>query len=129
MDHPVEAACKLLACPSADKPRRQIPQMAHHLPKQLFGQDGVALPVGIGQIVARRRRRSSERRERPGVELERITDIVEANAMGQLRITQADHMTPRCEGPSLLIDSRFSRQLGHKMLRNIVAGLAQNGEF
>ena len=34
--------------------------------------------------------------------------------MGELRVNQRDHMTPRTESAGLFIDPGFPRQLGHQ---------------
>ena len=46
------------------KVRGQRLQMRQHFPKQLFGQSGIPLPVGMGKPVLARRRRAANRRQR-----------------------------------------------------------------
>ena len=126
---PLESARKTLGGFATDKLRREIAQMFIHRPEQLFGHRRVAHLVGVREIVARGRGRASNRRQRPGVKLQRIADIVEPNAMGHLRVAEADDMAPLIKGASLLIDPSLPSQLGHQVVGNVVAKLTDNGEF
>ena len=58
-----------------------------------------------------------------------ITDIIESDAVSQLRIEQRNHMTPRAEGADFLFHSRFASQLGNQKLGNEVANLPQQIQF
>lgn len=49
--------------------------------------------------------------------------------MTQLCIAQADHVAPRTESATLMINPCFPCQLGHKMRRNVLEKLVQNGQF
>ena len=49
--------------------------------------------------------------------------------MTQLCIAQADHVAPGTKGPALIINPCFPCQLGHKMGRNMLEKLVQNGQF
>jgi hypothetical protein len=46
-----------------------------------------------------------------------------------LRVAERDNMAPLIIGASLLIHSGLPGQLGHQVVGNIVAELAENGEF
>src|SRR6266508_2450139 len=63
------------------------------------------------------------------MQLQRIAQIVQADAMGQLGIEQADHVTPRFEGARPLLRAGIPRNSGDLMRRNVVANLAQNVEL
>ena len=66
----------------------------------------VAVFVGVGQVVAGGWRGAAQRRERPGIESEGITDVVEADGVGQLREEQRDDVTPRRKRAGFRIDLR-----------------------
>ena len=76
VNRPFEFPSKPLGRFATDKPRREIPQMFILRPEQLLGHYRVAHFVGVGEIVTRGRSRTPNRRQGPGVELKRITDIV-----------------------------------------------------
>jgi hypothetical protein len=61
--------------------------------------------------------------------LEGVTDIVESDAMSHLGVAERDNMAPLVIGASLLIHSGLPGQLGYQVAGNIVAKLAENGEF
>jgi hypothetical protein len=63
--------------------------MIHHLPKQLLGHLGGSLPVGVGKPVAAGCPRTANVNQRTRVQLEGITHVIQADAMGQLRIAIA----------------------------------------
>ena len=115
--------------PPGHKSGRLFAQVIHHLPKQLLGHLGRSLPVGIGKPVAAGRARTANSRQRARVQLQGITHVIQANAMGQLRIAQAHHMAPRAEGPCLLLHACLSGQVRDPMGWNIVAELTENCEF
>ena len=100
-----------------------------HRPEQFLGQDRVAHFVGVRQIVTCRRGRTPDGRQRSGVELQRVADIVEPDAMGHLRVAKTDDVAPLIEGASLLIVARLPSQLRHQVVGNIVAKLTDNAEF
>jgi len=58
-----------------------------------------------------------------------ITNVVESDAMGELRVDQRHHMTPRTEGAGSFIHFCFTGNLGHQKLRNEVANLPQKISF
>ena len=76
-------------------------------PEKFLGHLTGANLVGVRKIVARRRRRSPDAGQGAGVEPQRVANIVEPDAMSQLREEQREDVTPRFEGPGFLFSSRF----------------------
>src|SRR5271165_6219402 len=60
---------------------------------------------------------------------QRVTDVVQADGVGQLREEHADHMTPCTEGSRHGIHAGLARKLTDKMGRNEIAKLPQNSEL
>jgi hypothetical protein len=56
---------------------------------------------------------------------QRIANVVEAQRVGELRIYQAEHMTPRIEGPALFLHRMGAGQLRDQMIGNQIAKLPQ----
>src|SRR5947209_20408803 len=83
---------------SSAKAGRKGLEVLEHRPEQPFGQRRVAMFIGVGKGVATRRGCPAQGRKRPAVQPQRVTDIVEANRMGQLRKEHADHVTPGTKG-------------------------------
>src|SRR5664279_6319682 len=81
------------------------------------------------KIVPRRRGSPTNGRERTGVKLQRVANVVEAQTVGQLRIAQTDHMTPRAKGSGLLVHSSLVGQARHQVGWNVIADLTQNREL
>ena len=115
-----------LAC---SKSRSNALQMPERRPKKFFRHLRISNFVGMRKVITTRNRRSANRRKRTRMQFQGVTDIVESNAMSQLRIQQRNHMTPRTEASSTIFNARLFRQLGCKITRNHVANLFQNGEF
>src|SRR6266566_5305385 len=128
MDHPLETKGKP-GPPTAAKAGTQTLQMFQSLPKQFFGQRRFALPVGVGKGIALGRGGAANRRQRTGMQLQSIADIVQSQAMCQLRIEQRDDVTPRFKGSRLLLHLCLPGQLRYQMIRNPVANLAQNRQL
>jgi hypothetical protein len=61
--------------------------------------------------------------------LQRITDIVEPDAMGHLRITATDDVTPRIKRASLFIHAGLPRATGQQVVGNIAANLTDHRQF
>ena len=57
-----------------------------------------------------------------------VTDIVEAQGVGELGVDQAHDMAPGAEGAGLVGDAGVARQLGDQVRRNQIAELAQERE-
>ena len=128
MDQAFEAEGELRAAATAEGGVQGL-QMFQHRPKELFGHFWIARAVGVRKRVLGRRCRTAQCRQRPGVQPQRITDIIEAEAVGELGIKQADNVTPRSEGAGLIFHAGRACQSRHQMRRNEVAKLAQQREF
>jgi hypothetical protein len=63
------------------------------------------------------------------VQPQRVTHVVEAEAVGDLGIEQADDVAPRAERAALIFHAGFARQTRHQMWRNEVANLPQEREL
>ena len=129
VDLPLELPQKLLSRSPAYEARREVTQVLELFPEQGLRHRRVAHLVGMGEVVPRWRRGGAYRRERTGVELQTVADIIEAQGMRQLRIAQADRMTPGAECPRFLVHAGLVGDLRHQVGRNVVADLTQNGEF
>src|SRR4051794_18201 len=114
--------------PSAKAGRKRL-EASEHRPEQPFGQRRVALFVGVGKVIAARRGCPAQGRKRPAMQPQRVTDIVEANRMGQLRKEHADHVTPGTEGSRLGIHAGLARKFRDEMCWNQIAKLSENREF
>jgi hypothetical protein len=60
------------------------------------------------------------------VQLKRIAQIIESNAVRQLGVAQAYRVTPGTKGAGLILRTGFARDFGNLMLGNEIADLAQN---
>ena len=58
-----------------------------------------------------------------------VTDVVQAQAMGQLGVEQRQYMAPRFKGAGLLLHPSLSSQLRNQVVRNEIANLTQNREL
>jgi hypothetical protein len=58
-----------------------------------------------------------------------VTDIVETDGMGELRVEQRHHMARCGERPRPGFDPVLARQLGNQVAGNKVANLRENTEF
>ena len=85
--------------------------------------------IGVRKIVTAWSRRSAQSRKRPAVQPQRVTDIIEANGVGQLRKKHAHHVTPWTEGPRHGIYTGITRKFRNQMRRNQIANLSENAEF
>src|SRR6266540_1045474 len=97
MDYSPETPGDSLATAATGKAGLQALEMTEHRPENLFGQAGIALLVAVRKIIATRRRRGTQRNQKTAVHAQRIADVVESNRMRELRIDQADQVTPRAE--------------------------------
>lgn len=64
-----------------------------------------------------------------GVIFQRITNIVQAQGVSELRIQQGDQMRPRTERAGLFINSKGTGGFRDQMPRNQVAQLSENSEI
>ena len=127
MNQPLEAEGELRSAAGAEA-RMQLLQMIEHGPKQLFRQLRVAFTVGVGERVLAGRRGPTNRRQRPRMQVQRITDIVETQGVGQLGVEQTQDMTPRTKRPGVGVHPGGSGQLRHQMVGNQIAELPQECE-
>jgi hypothetical protein len=63
------------------------------------------------------------------VELERVAQVIEADAMTQLGIQQINDMAPRADSARLFGHAGLTGDFGDFMLRNEIANLAQDVEL
>ena len=125
MDDAPEAPGDALAPVAASKAGLEGLQMAEHRPEELLRQAGVALLVGVGEIIAARRRGPAQRHQQPLCSRKRVADVVEADGVGKLRVDQADQMAPRAEGARLLVHAGLPRQFRNQIRRDQIANLPQ----
>ena len=128
MDETLETESEFRAADAAEGGLQGL-QMSQHGPEELLGHLRVAGAIGVGEGVFRRGRGGAQCRQRAGVKAQRVADIVEPEAVGQLGVKQTDDMAPRSELAPLIFHAGLPRQLGHQMRRNEVANLAQQGEL
>jgi len=83
----------------------------------------------MGKGVARRRKCDPDTPEQAGMMAQSVTDIIETNGMGELRVEQRHHVTPRGERPRLGFDPVLAGQLGDQVAWNQVANLRENAEL
>ena len=114
--------------PSAKAGRKRL-EVLKHRPEQPFGQRRVTMFIGVGKVVAARRGCPAQSRKRPAAQPQGVTDIIEANGMGQLGKEHADHMTPRAEGSRQGIHPGRARKFWDQMGWNQIAKLSQNREL
>jgi hypothetical protein len=129
MNRPLEFARKTLARFAADKARGQLPQVLEYPPEEDLSHVSRSDFVCVGKVVAGGRARAPDAGERARIQVQSITDVVESDAMSQLRVTQTDNMTPWAKGSGLFVDFGFSGYLGNSEFRNEVANLAQQIHF
>lgn len=114
------------ASPARREPGRLFLQVRQRPPKKLLGHLGGTLPVGVGQTVAAGRRRATHGGQRPGVQLERVAQVVQSDAMSQLRVAQTDRVTPGTERARLVLHAGLPCDPGNLVLGNEIADLTQN---
>jgi len=127
MDHAFETEGKARTAIPA-KTGVEFFQMAQDGVEEVLGHLGGAFAVGGGKRVLAGRGRAAHGRERSRVQPQGITDIVEADGVGQLGIEQAHDMAPRRERPGAFDDPSIPRQFGHQVCRNKIAELMQERE-
>ena len=100
-------------------------QMFQHRPEELLGHFRIPLAVGVREGVLVRRRGTTQCRQRSGMQVQRVTNVIESKAVGKLGVEQANDVTPRIEGAGLIFHAGLACQSRHQMRRNEVAKLAQ----
>jgi len=128
MNEPFETEGELRAPVTAEAGLHSL-QMFQHRPEEPLGHLRIASAVGVGKGVFGRRRGTPHRRQRTGVKSQRVTHVVEAEAVGDLGVEQADNMAPRTERAGLFSHAGFAGQARHQMWRNEVANLPQEREL
>ena len=103
--------------------------MLEHSPEEFLGHLAGANFVGVGKIVAAGRGGPPQTGQRTRMQAQRITHIIEPDAVSQLRVEKANYMAPRTEGADLLFYSSFPSELGNQKIRNEVADLPQQIQF
>src|ERR1700741_2156537 len=98
MNNAPETTSQPFTSTSGGKSGRKLLQVLEHRPEEPFSQPSVAALIGMGKVVAAGRSCSAQCRKRAAVESQRVTDVVKADSVGQLREEHADHMTPCTEG-------------------------------
>src|SRR5690348_8569921 len=80
------------------KPGESVWRCSSTAQNSRLSQRRVAVFIGVGKVVAAGRPCPAQSRKRPTVQPQGITDIIEAEGVGQLRKEHADHVTPGTEG-------------------------------
>jgi len=114
---------------TADKAWGQSAQVRKDRPEELLGHFGWTHFVRMRKSVACRRRGSAPAGKRPRVEPQSIANIIEADAVGELREEQSHDMAPRCKGSGFLSHLGGASNLGNQKLRNQIANLPQQIQF
>ena len=128
MDPPLEPEGQA-GPPAAAEARLERLQMFQLRPEQVLGQWGVPFPVGVREGVLVRRGRAPDRRQRTGVPLPRVADLVEPQRGGQLGVEQTHRVSPRAEGAGVLLHAALPGQMRHQVRGNEIAELAPQGEL
>ena len=129
VDRPAKPVRHTSAPPSASKFRRERLEMREHGPENLLHQHCLALLARVGESVTARRGRTAKCRERAAMKPQRVTYVIEADRVSQLRVEHRDHMAPGRKCPAGFVHPGLSRQLRHEMGRNEIAELSQNAEL
>ena len=99
-----------------------------HRPEEFLAQRRVALTVGVGKVVPAGRRGTPNGGQGARVQAQGIADIIEAEAVCDLTVTQSYYMAPRAVCPGLLIHSGLAGQVGHQVSGNEVEYLGGDGQ-
>src|SRR6516162_3439744 len=129
MNNAPETMSQPFTSTSCAKSGRKLLQVLEHRPEQSFSQHSVATLIGMGKVVATRSSSSAQSRKRTAVQSQRVTDVVKADSVGQLREKHADDMTPCAEGSRHGIHPGLACEFRNKMRRNEIAKLPKNAEF
>ena len=81
--------------------------------------------VHMRKIVGGRRRGSAQAGKQSRLQPQSIVNIIEADAVGQLREEHGHDMAPRCKGSGFLSHFGGASNLGNQKLRNQIANLPQ----
>src|SRR5215475_13130703 len=129
MNNAPETTSQPFASTSCAKSGRKLLQVLEHRPEQPFSQRSIATLIGMGKVVATRSSGSAQGRKRAAVQSQRVTDVIKADGVRQLRKEHADHVTPCTEGTCHGLHTRLARKFRNQMRRNEIAKLPKNAEF
>ena len=130
MNHALELAGKSLCRPAPlTKSGDNIAQVLKDRPEEFLSHLCRAHFVRMRKRVAGGGRRATNAGERPRLQTQGIAYVVEPDAVGELRVDQRHHMTPRTERAGFFSRFGLPRKLGHQKLRNEVANLPQKIQF
>jgi len=125
VDPDLEAPQQAPAPAAGGEGRPDLLEMPEGGPEELLGEGRAALPVGVGERVARRRRHA-EAPEGRRLQAQPVAHVVEADGMGQLGEEHRRHMAPGAEAAGLLLDPRLPRQAVERSQRNVVEKLLED---
>jgi len=101
-------------------PRRPLTRPAGHLRRSVHATASInARPVDVARLVS-----AGRLRHRHGVQPQRVTDVIEPEAVGELRADQRHATTPRTRGGGLFIHLGLACNHGHQKFGNEIANLA-----
>ena len=110
MNNAPETTSQPFTSTSCAKSGRKLLQVFEYRPEEPFSQRSVAALIGMGKVVTAGSSRPAQGRKRAAVQSQRITDVVKADSVGQLREKHADHMTPCAEGSHHGIHAGLTRK-------------------
>jgi len=84
-------------------------QVIHHFPVKVFRHLTGPDLVGVAEVVPAWGHCASDRRQRIPVHLQAVTDIIQADGVGDLSVQQGHDVTPRRVSPTLLVDAMCLR--------------------
>src|SRR6516165_6520643 len=129
MNNAPETTSQPFTSSSYAKSRRKLLQVLEHRPEQPFSQRSVATLIGMGKVVATRSSGSAQGRKRAAMQSQRVTDVIQADSVSQLRKQHADHVAPCTERSRHGIHTDLARKFRNQMRRNEIAKLPKNAEF
>lgn len=105
MDGSAKAVCYATPPPSVPESRRERLKVREHCPKEVLSKFRFTLLARMGKPIATRWRCPANRRQRSTVKAQSITNIIQSNRVGKLRVKHCDHMTPSRKRPAHLVHS------------------------
>ena len=117
------------AVPSRRKFRQSFAQVTHHPPKQLLVRLRKPFPFDGEKSVVARGRSATNARHRIRMQLQGITQVIQADALGQLRVAQTHHMTLDGKRARLILRPGCPRHFEDQVLGNKMANLAEDVRF
>jgi hypothetical protein len=101
-----------------DEPGRDFAQGPQNAPKEFLAHRRGTNLVGVGKTVATGSSRAADGHQGPLIELQRITDVIEADRMRHLRMQERNDMAPVGEIARLFSGTALTRQLGNQIAQN-----------